>query len=210
MTAQIEDAVKEKVENESEDGTSVSSVIAYDINLMLDGRKLDNSWSENGYVDVTFSGSRIEEMTDEASKVEVMAVDDSRQEKLSAENAEAVTSETMELEHITEQDVEGTAVDAVSFEAEHFTVYAVAAYAWPWDEYTITFNRNGGSGNAPDRIKAEAGTQVTLPDYDGRRNGYVFVGWSELEMPMMLVNINLVKMELFIQQDHLMICPKRI
>ena len=181
VTTQIEDAVKEKVESESEDGTTVTSVIAYDINLMLDGEKLDNSWSENGYVDVTFSGSRIEEMTDEASKVEVMAVDDNQQETLSAKTAGDVTAETMELEHITEQDVEGTAVDAVSFEAEHFTVYAVTAYAWPWnDNYTITFNRNGGYGDAPGSIEAEAGTQVELPDYDGWRYGYVFVGWSEI------------------------------
>ena len=62
-------------------------------------------------------------------------------------------------------------------EAEHFTVYAVTAYAWPWnDNYTITFNRNGGYGDAPGSIEAEAGTQVELPDYDGWRYGYVFVG----------------------------------
>lgn len=125
VTTQIEDAVKEKVESEAEDGTTVTSVIAYDINLMYNGEKLDNSWSEQGYVNVTFSGSRIEKMTDEASKVEVMAVDDSQQETLSAKNAKAVTAETVELESITEQDVEGTAVNAVSFDVEHFTIYAI-------------------------------------------------------------------------------------
>ena len=31
---------------ESDDGTVVSTIIAYDINLMYDGVKLDNSWAE--------------------------------------------------------------------------------------------------------------------------------------------------------------------
>ena len=125
VTVQIQDALKEKVENEAEDNTAVTSVIAYDINLVLDGEKLDNSWSENGYVDVTFSGTRIEEMTDNANKIEVVAVDDNQQEVLSAKNADAVTAETVELESIHNQDVEGTIIDEVSFEVGHFSIYAM-------------------------------------------------------------------------------------
>ena len=137
VTVQIQDALKEKVESEAEDNTTVTSVIAYDINLMLDGEKLDNSWSESGYVNVTFSGNPIEEMTDNASKIEVVAVDDNQQETLSAQNADTVTAETVELESISDQNVEGTVVDKVSFEAEHFTIYAVVAGGNKYDEYEM-------------------------------------------------------------------------
>ena len=68
VTEQVEQVVKEKVEA-SED-TTVTSVLAYDINLMLDGKKLDNSWSENGYVNVKISGERITESSKEADKVD--------------------------------------------------------------------------------------------------------------------------------------------
>ena len=43
VTEQVQAAVKEKVEGENE-GTTVTDVIAYDINLMLDGKKLNNTW----------------------------------------------------------------------------------------------------------------------------------------------------------------------
>lgn len=54
VTAEIEAAVKDKLEYE--EGSQVSSVLAYDINLILNGVKLDNSWSDNGYVTVSFTG----------------------------------------------------------------------------------------------------------------------------------------------------------
>lgn len=45
VTEQVQAAVKEKVEGENE-GTTVTDVIAYDINLMLDGKKLNNTWGK--------------------------------------------------------------------------------------------------------------------------------------------------------------------
>ncbi|MCI8961297.1 MAG: doubled motif LPXTG anchor domain-containing protein, partial [Lachnospiraceae bacterium] len=121
VTSQIGDAVKEKLENESD--ITVQEVIAYDINLVLDGRKLDNSWSENGYVDVSFSGSRIRRLTEEADTVSFYAADDDNRATMSARNAAQVTADNLKLEAVGETDVEDTSVSEVSFEAEHFTIY---------------------------------------------------------------------------------------
>ena len=76
VTEQVQAAVKEKVEGENE-GTTVTDVIAYDINLMLDGKKLNNTWGEDHYVTVNFSGNRIEEASKEADQVQVAALETS-------------------------------------------------------------------------------------------------------------------------------------
>ena len=133
VTAELGDTIKEKMESESE-GAAVNTVLAYDINLLYDGNKLDNSWSENGYVDVTFTGAPIQEMSESADTVEIVAVDDTSATKLSAENAAEVEASELKLETVGEQNVEGTAVDEVGFKAEHFTIYAVTgSYYWDAD-----------------------------------------------------------------------------
>ena len=75
VTDALGDTIKEKMDSEAE-GTTVHSVLAYDINLLYNGKKLSNSWSESGYVDVTFTGAPIQEMTEASDKVEIVAVDD--------------------------------------------------------------------------------------------------------------------------------------
>ncbi len=133
VTAELGDTIKEKMESESE-GAAVNTVLAYDINLLYDENKLDNSWSENGYVDVTFTGAPIQEMSESADTVEIVAVDDTSATKLSAENAAEVEASELKLETVGEQNVEGTAVDEVGFKAEHFTIYAVTgSYYWDAD-----------------------------------------------------------------------------
>lgn len=133
VTAELGDTIKEKMESESE-GAAVNTVLAYDINLLYDGNKLDNSWSENGYVDVTFTGAPIQEMSESADTVEIVAVDDTSATKLSAENAAEAEASELKLETVGEQNVEGTAVDEVGFKAEHFTIYAVTgSYYWDAD-----------------------------------------------------------------------------
>ena len=114
------------MEGES-DGAVVNKVLAYDINLLYDGEKLSNSWSEDGYVDVTFTGAPIQEMTETSDKVEIVAVDDTSKTQLTAEKAEAVEASELKLESVSEQSVEGEAVEKVGFKAEHFTIYAITA-----------------------------------------------------------------------------------
>lgn len=124
VTEAIGDTIKEKMEGESE-GAVVNKVLAYDINLLYNGEKLSNSWSEDGYVDVTFTGAPIQEMTETSDKVEIVAVDDTSKTQLTAEKAEAVEASELKLESVSEQSVEGAAVEEVGFKAEHFTIYAV-------------------------------------------------------------------------------------
>ena len=128
----LKEAFKEKVaENAIEDDGEkrVADVVLYDINLLLNGEKLDNSWSSNGYVDVTFSGSKISSMTQEADQVEIYAVDDSKVEKLTADNAAVAESETLELESVSSEDVTDTSVSSLSYQAEHFTIMGIATFA---------------------------------------------------------------------------------
>lgn len=81
VTEALGDTIKEKMESESE-GAAVNKVLAYDINLLYNGEKLSNSWSEDGYVDVTFTGAPIQEMTETSDKVEIVAVDDTSKTQL--------------------------------------------------------------------------------------------------------------------------------
>ena len=44
---------------------------------------------------------------------------------------------------------------------------------------TLAFSQNGGSGSQPSSITGKAGDAVTLPTYNGTRNGYTFLGWTD-------------------------------
>ena len=43
---------------------------------------------------------------------------------------------------------------------------------------TLAFNNNNGYGDAPETMERAAGTAVTLPEYDGYRYNYEFIGWT--------------------------------
>lgn len=45
-------------------------------------------------------------------------------------------------------------------------------------QVTLSFNTNGGSDSV-DSITGISGTSVTLPSYEGTRNGYTFLGWAD-------------------------------
>ena len=147
VTEALGDTIKEKMESESE-GAAVNKVLAYDINLLYNGEKLSNSWSEDGYVDVTFTGAPIQEMTETSDKVEIVAVDDTSKTQLTAEKAEAVEASELKLESVSEQSVEGEAVEEVGFKAEHFTIYAVAM---------MSMDRA-----STDTVRVEAGKMLTI------------------------------------------------
>ena len=175
----LADALKEKVEAENAEGGAVKTVV-YDINLMFNGNKLDNTWAQNGSVKVTFSGSKIEEMSTGSDSIEICALDDASLENPVAEN--------LSVEHISTEAVADTAKDSVSFEAEHFTAYA--AYSWEQPETwksasfipTIEnaqvaysyFYEGDTSGNA-DIIPVESGTtRIQIDKYvSSKKAGYV-------------------------------------
>jgi uncharacterized repeat protein (TIGR02543 family) len=48
------------------------------------------------------------------------------------------------------------------------------------EEFTVTFNSNGGDGDVPQSIPVNAGEDITVPGGDGlSKEGYVFGGWCE-------------------------------
>jgi uncharacterized repeat protein (TIGR02543 family) len=48
------------------------------------------------------------------------------------------------------------------------------------EEFTVTFNSNGGDGDVPQSIQADAGGGITVPGKGGlSKGGYVFGGWCE-------------------------------
>ena len=62
--------------------------------------------------------------------------------------------------------------DAVYTQNEALTLYPV----WNTNQYTITFDTNGGSEIAP--ITQDYGTNITAPA-DPTREGYTFIGWDK-------------------------------
>ena len=132
VTEKVEEAVKEKTAEETGDDTSENTVLAYDIKLFAENDEgeleaLDNSWSENGYVDVTFSGKAIEEKSAEAETVEIEHIDIGDID-VSSESVNKVTvDEVKKIETVSEViHVAGeNTVGEISFEAEHFSIYTV-------------------------------------------------------------------------------------
>ena len=92
VTEKVAEAVKEKVEAQSGETTTVNAVLAYDINLMFNGVKLDNSWanSENSLVSVTISGEKIRQNSAEADAVEILHMKTRKTETVEALSAEVV------------------------------------------------------------------------------------------------------------------------
>ena len=135
VSQEVEAAV---VESASAEGKTLTSVYAYDINLWLNGQLLDSEiWGGSKRVQVTFSGDPVKEASEQASAVEVLHVetvqdtDQEAKEKAAVQEEEIKAEDVLGIETVSEV-VEVPAeesVDAVSFEAEHFTVYAVAARA---------------------------------------------------------------------------------
>ena len=137
VTEQVADAVAEKVEAEApeEEPVSVTSVLAYDINLMLDGKKLANSYWEGNSVSVRFSGDRIEDVSREAQQINVLTLE------TPTETVEAALGDVEEIPVVTDITADkisvsdegrkairlqgDSSVDEVSFEAEHFTIYVL-------------------------------------------------------------------------------------
>lgn len=113
----LANALKEKVEAENADAgvEREIKVAVYDINLILNGHKLDNSWSENGSVKVTFSGSKVNEISADTGSVEIFSLDDTAAKDTAVEN--------LDIEYIATAEIDETADASASFDAKHFSLY---------------------------------------------------------------------------------------
>lgn len=176
----LADAVKEKLEAEDTDKGAVKAVVAYDINLMLNDSKLDNNWSQNGSVEVTFSGSKIQNMMSDAAVVEVYANKSSDEEALTTE-----TTDDLNLEHILTEEITDSENENVTFEAKHFSEYIqVAREAKKTKSLNVIYHSNNKwwESDVISKYSQKAGDVITFPEYTGDKGKYGddwhFVGWS--------------------------------
>ena len=175
--------VKEKLEAEDTDKGAVKAVVAYDINLLLNGNKLDNNWSQNGSVEVTFSGSKIQNMIADAAVVEVYA-----NKKSEADVQVQETADNLELEEILTEEITDSEKESVTFEAQHFSEYIqVAREARKSTQITITYHSNNQYWDSWESTKQESynpGDTLEFPTYNSNwglgmyDSNWEFVGWS--------------------------------
>ena len=174
VTEQVADAVAEKVEaeagedsgsdaeelaeSEQGEGLSITQVFAYDINLMLDGKKLNNDWGETDVVTVKFSGERIEEASKGAEKIEIATLETPTK---TVEAALGGTEEMPVVDHLTADNIElntegrqaieisgDEGVREIKAEVSHFTVY------------TLVFGENTAGRRIKVEVVDENGTDI--------------------------------------------------
>ncbi|MBS1459012.1 MAG: doubled motif LPXTG anchor domain-containing protein, partial [Clostridium sp.] len=139
VSEDVENAVKETAQEDAE-GKIVSSVMAYDINLWLGDKLLDSDiWGGSKRVRVTFAGAPVEEQNAQSDKVEVMYVetvqdnDKEEKEKVAAQEIDVQAADIVNVEAV------GASVDeaSVSFEAKHFSIYAIVGTEQYKNSYTM-------------------------------------------------------------------------
>ncbi|HJC47519.1 MAG TPA: InlB B-repeat-containing protein, partial [Candidatus Lachnoclostridium pullistercoris] len=190
VSQEVEAAV---VESASAEGKNLTSVYAYDINLWLNGQLLDSEiWGGSKRVQVTFSGDPVKEASEQASAVEVLHVetvqdtDQEAKEKAAVQEEEIKAEDVLGVETVSEV-VEVPAeesVDAVSFEAEHFTVYAVAARAGAETKYVgDTWSVEARDGDKNYFWETSNSSVVKIVYSDPGRAGYIYSynGYANLE-----------------------------
>ena len=134
----VENAVAEQA---TEDGKAITSVKAYDISLRLDGQLLDSAiWGGSRKVEVTFSGAAVEEQSAQANTLEIVHVETAQaaQPRIRLMTAAAPAASVTGIDQVKAVEVpEGQTVSAISFEAEHFSIYAVVGGVKYEDRYTM-------------------------------------------------------------------------
>ena len=137
----------------------LTDAVAYDINLYdADGGKLDNSWSENGTVRVSFAGSRIREMSEDADTLSVLHVDNSGNVQ----------------ETVATKDVSGSTTSAIGFDASHFSIYVVGTDEKPALATYNFYDKDGKTILSTQIVKdGETLYEPEVKSYEG----YKFVGW---------------------------------
>lgn len=201
ITRQVESAVMEKVTAETGDGTSVTTVIAYDINLMYNGLKLDNSWAgeENHYVTVSFSGERITQASKEADQIEILHLETPVEEveavsakaELEGSQDTAAVAEVPVVEHLTaddisvdsegrkELDVSGDAsVGKIDFTTDHFSAFTVVFKNSP---HLLIVNELSDESIGADDIRYTYEVSITDSRNNKNEKLYLLSGSNEAE-----------------------------
>ena len=136
-----DDQTDEETGEEAEEASNITAVLAYDINLMLNGKKLNNTWGDSNYVTVRFSGDRIQEASKEADKIEIAALETPTE---TVEAALGGTEEMPVVDHLTADNIElntegrqaieisgDEGVREIEAEVSHFSIYTLV---WSGDD----------------------------------------------------------------------------
>ena len=138
VTQQVETAVKEKDQDENGE-QNIAAVLAYDITLFdKNGVELDNSWSENGGVRVSFTGAKIAEESQNVDEVKVSHLDlgeASVEDGITAEDIQ-----DMEQVGLAKDVSDGRTIDTIGFTAEHFSVYTVTFQFYGGAKHRVEFH----------------------------------------------------------------------
>ena len=129
----------------TEDGKAISSVMAFDINLWLGDQLLDSEiWGGSQKVTVTFSGQPIEENAAAADTVETVYVetvydgDKAAKEQVANEEIQVAATDVTNVIPVSDEiDTAEAGISAVSFEAEHFSIYALVGSTWYKNSYEM-------------------------------------------------------------------------
>ncbi len=134
VSQEVEDEVAESA---SEDGKAVTSVYAYDINLWLGDQLLDSEiWGGSRKVEVTFSGTLVEEVSEQSETIEVVHVNVGDAKEKTDDIAAADITGIETVSDTVEVPAEES-VQELSFEAEHFSIYAFVGHHYYKNHYEM-------------------------------------------------------------------------
>ena len=185
----------EKDGDGEQDGEKLA--FAFDIKLFdADGKDLGNTWAQKGSIKVTFTGSRVDETKSEAKKVSIVHIADSGKEDVVQD---------------TEMTKSNRRREGLSFEARHFSVYAVRAVQDRTlvDGAGFTFDRETGiltvTGDLPARTLQSAGNapyatykdqvRKLVIDTESDIGAFSFARFPEVELE--IVNAGTIRADAF-------------
>ena len=154
VTEAVSKVLKEKASSE---GTKYRELLAYDINLMLNGKKLNNDyWGREHEVTVTYSGEKIEELTRGITTLEVTTLETPVVE---VEAAMGGTEQMPDLDHLTSE--------AVSFNEEEKKVIEVPAEGLSEVQVNVSHFSIQTLSEGDDSVHQDGELKITLADDAG-------------------------------------------
>ena len=172
VTSQVATDVTNDIQADGQ--TKVTSVIAYDINLIdKDGNKLPNeAWSNNGKVHVDFSGSRVSQTAENAENLSVRHIS---------------SDGKVEEQNQTVKTVSANPVSSIGFDASHFSIYAILGTT-PDPNTRATYSFYNGTTLVNTQIvkNGESLVAPSVPASNGENDK--FVGWSATKSAADLFN----------------------
>ena len=184
----VEDIEAGKVAQLDPQENQIQDVVVYDITL-ADADTVYSAWAD-GTVLVTFTGTEIEEKIAQADKVSVLHVDDTEDK----------------LTQVAAEDVAGETGSEVSFEAEHFSEYAVAFTKKVVKAADAVVSPDMTQDQINDAVKAAAASEnkvleVQAGDYSNGENNHKKVIIDASGMTVLLKGGDYIRAQIITRED---------